>query len=57
MKEDRDYLLEVRNLNTFYIEEESIFTSKKRKKQVKNQREQDKIQTITFRRIRTWKLK
>ena len=34
MKEDRDCLLEVRNLNTFYIEEESIFTSKKRKKQV-----------------------
>ena len=30
---------------------------KEKKKQVKNQREQDKIQTITFRRIRTWKLK
>lgn len=34
MKEDRDYLLEVRNLNTYYIEGESIFASKKRKKQV-----------------------
>ncbi len=34
-----------------------VIDKEKRKKQVKNQRGQDKIQTITFRRIRTWKLK